>query len=153
MDHSLSSIVHLSPAQDSSSIVRRPSSIVHRPSSIVHRPPSTVYRPFDVSALRRVQLEAMESEAVRLEARVRGRVQGVGFRAFVWERARGLGLGGYVRNEWDGSVLVVAEGPRARLNTLLAALREGPPGARVSYVEPRWAGPSTAPPAHFEVRG
>ena len=88
-----------------------------------------------------------------MEARVRGRVQGVGFRAFVYDQARRLGLGGSVRNCWDGSVEVVAEGPRDRLERLLDVLREGPRAARVEGVEVRWDGPSADPPTGFEVRG
>lgn len=71
----------------------------------------------------------------RLEARVRGRVQGVGFRYATERRARALGLTGYVRNEADGSVLVVAEGVPERLGQLLDWLRRGPPGARVAAVQ------------------
>ena len=79
-------------------------------------------------------------------------MQGVGFRAFVWERARRLGLGGFVRNEWDGTVQVVAEGPRDRLDGCWTpcAGAAGRPGERRRA---RWDAPSAAPPAHFEVRG
>lgn len=75
-----------------------------------------------------------QPEAERLEAVVTGRVQGVGFRWFVRERARTLGLTGWVRNERDGSVRVVAEGPPAALDALEAALRVGSPGAGVREV-------------------
>ncbi len=70
----------------------------------------------------------------RLIARVLGRVQGVGFRYFVARRARQLGLTGWVRNEPDGSVLVVAEGPEDKLQELLDSLYGGPPAARVEHV-------------------
>src|SRR4051812_25501400 len=120
--------------QGVSPIVRRPSSIVHRPSDLTLAPVGGYNK-------------RMEKGEARLEAVVRGRVQGVGFRAFVRERARRLGLGGFVRNEWDGTVLVVAEGPRDRLEALLEALRQGPAGAWVSSVETRWDAPSAAPPA------
>jgi len=66
---------------------------------------------------------------------VQGRVQGVGFRWFVRQRARGLGVGGFVRNCDDGSVLVEARGAADRLDVLAAALRVGPAGARVTNVE------------------
>lgn len=70
---------------------------------------------------------------------VRGRVQGVGFRDYVYTRARFLGLRGYVRNLPDGrSLEVVAEGPRADLEQLLEYLREGPRMARVDSVEVEW---------------
>lgn len=79
------------------------------------------------------------SELAALRAVVRGRVQGVGFREYVFVRARFLGLGGYVRNLDDGcSVEVVAEGERADLEELLAHLREGPLLARVDGVDVEW---------------
>ncbi|HET7029861.1 MAG TPA: acylphosphatase [Candidatus Limnocylindrales bacterium] len=71
---------------------------------------------------------------VRLDARVRGRVQGVGFRYYVVKRAAGLGLGGWVANESDGSVRCVAEGPAAQIDELEAILRRGPIGAVVDDV-------------------
>ena len=71
----------------------------------------------------------------RLVVRVGGRVQGVGFRYATERRARELQLTGYVRNEGDGSVLVVAEGATDRLSELLAWLHQGPPGARVAGLQ------------------
>ena len=67
-----------------------------------------------------------------------GRVQGVGYRYFVLREADALDLVGWVANESDGSVRLVAEGPRDRLETLLASLREGPPGALVTHVSEAW---------------
>jgi acylphosphatase len=75
----------------------------------------------------------------RLEAVVRGRVQGVGFRYFVLRWALDLDLRGWVSNEPDGSVRCVAEGERDRLDRLLDALREGPDGAQVVDVSATWA--------------
>ena len=60
-----------------------------------------------------------------------GRVQGVGFRWFVREKARRLGLSGWVRNLPDGSVEVVAAGEGGQLDLLKEELRRGPPGAVV----------------------
>ena len=57
----------------------------------------------------------------RLDARVRGRVQGVGYRVFALREAGSLGLDGFVANEADGSVRVVAEGRRADLEALRGA--------------------------------
>ena len=74
----------------------------------------------------------------RLHAWVEGSVQGVGFRFFVIRRASELGLTGWVRNLRDGRVEVVAEGPHASLQKLLNQLKEGPRGARVSFVETEW---------------
>jgi acylphosphatase len=65
---------------------------------------------------------------------ITGRVQGVGFRAFVVEAARGLGLGGWVRNRRDGSVELHAEGEAAALEALRAACGRGPLLARVDRV-------------------
>jgi len=69
-----------------------------------------------------------------IEAVVRGRVQGVGFRWFVLRQAAVLDVSGWVANERDGAVRVVAEGPAEEVGLLLAALREGPPGADVMEV-------------------
>jgi acylphosphatase len=77
-------------------------------------------------------------EMARLEASVRGRVQGVGFRYFVLAQAGALDLTGWVANEQDGSVHCVAEGPRADLELLLERLREGPISAIVEYVAEDW---------------
>jgi acylphosphatase len=74
----------------------------------------------------------------RLTARVVGEVQGVGFRFFVRRQAQALGLRGFVRNAADGSVEVVAEGPRSQLEQLLRALCRGPLGADVRDVEVSW---------------
>ena len=74
----------------------------------------------------------------RLHAIVSGRVQGVNFRYFVMEQAAELDLNGWVRNRWDGSVEVTAEGPRSNLEQLLQALRQGPPMARVEDVDFAW---------------
>jgi len=74
---------------------------------------------------------------------VRGRVQGVGYRDFVYMRARFLGLRGYVRNLPDMcSVEVVAEGDRAGLEQLLDYLREGSRGARVDGLDVTWGEPT-----------
>ncbi|HEX7543301.1 MAG TPA: acylphosphatase [Candidatus Limnocylindrales bacterium] len=77
-------------------------------------------------------------ELARLEATVKGRVHGVGFRYFVVTRANHLGLTGFVANNQDGSLHCVAEGPRADLEHLLELLREGPASAIVEYVSEDW---------------
>ena len=73
-----------------------------------------------------------------LEAVVSGRVQGVGFRRYVRGWARRLGLGGWVRNEPDGTVRLVAEGDRAALDRLVRLLWGGPPTANVTDVAASW---------------
>ena len=67
-----------------------------------------------------------------MHVRVTGVVQGVGFRWFVRERARRLGLAGWVRNLPDGSVEVFAEGDQGQLDLLEGELQKGPQGARVA---------------------
>ena len=73
----------------------------------------------------------------RLVAVVRGHVQGVGFRWFVQREAARLGLDGWVSNQPDRSVEVVAEGPDAALDQLVLQLWEGPLGASVGGVDVR----------------
>jgi acylphosphatase len=74
----------------------------------------------------------------RLHIRLRGGVQGVGFRYFLMGVARPLGLRGWVRNEPDGAVEVIAEGARDDLRALLDAARRGPRPARVDSVDVEW---------------
>lgn len=88
---------------------------------------------------------------VRLDATVRGRVQGVGFRYHVLRRAMDLELTGWVANESDGSVHCRAEGPRADLEALLSTLETGPVGARIERVFAAW-GPGTGSLRPFGIR-
>jgi acylphosphatase len=64
-------------------------------------------------------------------ARIHGRVQGVGFRYSAYQKARSLGISGYVRNDDDGTVEIYAEGSAQALASFQDWLYEGPPGARV----------------------
>ncbi len=70
----------------------------------------------------------------RLHVHVRGRVQGVFFRAVTQETARGLNLTGWVRNRPDGSVEAVFEGEDDHVDKMLAWCHQGPPTARVEEV-------------------
>jgi len=79
-----------------------------------------------------------ERPPTRLSLRVRGRVQGVGFSATTRKQARELGLRGWVRDEQDGSVTVVAEGSHESLMALHRFCGRGPPFARVDQVEAIW---------------
>ena len=72
---------------------------------------------------------------------VRGRVQGVVFRWFVEREAHMLGIAGWVRNNADGSVEVLAMGTRDQLSGLRSRLRHGPRAARVDDVEESEARP------------
>lgn len=91
------------------------------------------------------------SEQARLEAVVHGIVQGVSFRYYTRREASQLGLAGWVRNRWDGTVEVVAEGERGQLEKLLAWLHHGPSGAVVERVDARWTEPA-GEFARFEIR-
>jgi acylphosphatase len=83
---------------------------------------------------------------------VRGRVQGVGFRYFVQSEAQTLGLAGWVRNNADGAVEVLAAGSAEQLATLHSRLRSGPRAARVDQVDVE---PAQTPPAgkSFRIEG
>jgi acylphosphatase len=72
---------------------------------------------------------------------VRGRVQGVGFRWFVEREAHMLGIAGWVRNNSDGSVEVLATGTRDQLFGLRSRLQQGPRAARVDDVQESEARP------------
>jgi acylphosphatase len=73
-----------------------------------------------------------------LYAVVVGQVQGVGFRYFVVQKAQPLGIHGFVRNDQNGDVEVVAQGMRAALEQLLVLLRQGPSAAQVQDVHTTW---------------
>ena len=77
------------------------------------------------------------SEAADRVARrifVRGKVQGVYFRAWAVEQARDLGLDGWVRNRIEGAVEAVAVGPAAKVEDFIARCRQGSPASRVDRV-------------------
>lgn len=90
--------------------------------------------------------------ASRLEARVVGRVQGVGYRFFARRQASLLGLRGHVRNAPDGSVEIVAVGERPALERFVTELERGPLGAYVERVETYWSEGDDAL-GGFEIRG
>ncbi len=77
-------------------------------------------------------------EGARAHIFVRGRVQGVFFRAFTRDVAMRLGLSGWVKNLYDGRVEAVFEGERAAVERAIDECREGPPGAYVEDVEVAW---------------
>lgn len=90
-------------------------------------------------------------EKVRLQAIVHGRVQGVNFRYYTQLRAQELGVTGYVRNKWDRTVEVVAEGEREAVEKLLEFIKVGPRAAMVRRVDRQWQDP-TGQFEYFEVR-
>ena len=75
---------------------------------------------------------------MRAEIRVNGLVQGVGFRYFVIRNAQQLGLKGYVKNLYDGSVLTVVEGERGLIDELFKKLKIGPRSAQVNNSKIEW---------------
>jgi acylphosphatase len=76
--------------------------------------------------------------AARAQVTVQGWVQAVFFRASVVEEAGRLGLKGWVRNLPDGSVELVAEGGKKKIEQMIRRCPQGPPGARVEDVQVRW---------------
>ncbi len=88
------------------------------------------------------------SDSIIRRIRVRGRVQGVGFRAWVEYTARDHGLAGWVRNRRDGSVEAVFAGPAEAVEAVIDACRHGPGGARVDGLEAGEAGPDELAQRH-----
>jgi acylphosphatase len=82
---------------------------------------------------------------------VSGRVQGVGYRAWLADAARAAGLRGFVRNRRDGRVEAVLIGPPAVVEAVIAAARRGPPAAAVSHVEIGEATIEVSAPSVFVV--
>ncbi len=77
-------------------------------------------------------------ENVSALIKVRGVVQGVGFRFYAYHRALELGLNGFVRNCMDGTVESHVEGPRGLIQDYVKALKTGPAHAHVSNVDVQW---------------
>ncbi len=77
----------------------------------------------------------------RAEVVVRGAVQGVFFRVETRDRARSLGLGGWVRNRADGSVEAAFEGDDERVESMVSWCARGPSGAQVDEVDVTWMEP------------
>lgn len=94
---------------------------------------------------------ALPEGTVRVRWIVRGRVQGVGFRAFTQDLARRVRLRGFVRNLPTGEVEIQAEGGEDALRVFEAGVRNGPPGSEVGSLE-RKPAPAEAMPERFEVR-
>lgn len=67
--------------------------------------------------------------------RIHGRVQGVFYRGWTVETARGLGLAGWVRNRHDGTVEAVVQGGADAVEQFIGQARSGPPAARVERIE------------------
>lgn len=85
-----------------------------------------------------------------VRVRILGHVQGVFFRNWTMDRARALGVRGWVRNRRDGSVELVAYGEDEAVEALTAACRIGPPAAKVERIEVEIE-EGEGPPAGFRV--
>ena len=89
------------------------------------------------------QRPRLENEIVRAHIWVKGRVQGVGFRAHVEYNARQMdGLTGWVRNVGDGTVEAVAEGERSKVERFLQMVKDGPRASRVDEARVDWEEPT-----------
>ena len=87
----------------------------------------------------------------RAEIIVKGLVQGVGFRYFVYRKATELNLTGYVKNQIDGSVLTVVEGEKSNIEVLFNTLKIGPMYADVRDIKIAWSSFSSEY-SSFEIR-
>jgi acylphosphatase len=94
--------------------------------------------------------EPLESAALRARLFVKGKVQGVGYRAFAARVASQRGLCGGVRNLDDGRVELEVEGPKDQILILIEHVKTGPPAARVAAVEVEWS-PATGRFSDFRV--
>jgi acylphosphatase len=83
---------------------------------------------------------------------VEGLVQGVGYRWYAAHRAQTLGVGGFVRNLYDGTVEVQAAGDRSMLEELIRDLKVGPRSAHVTNMKIEWGPPGDRLDSHFEIR-
>ena len=76
----------------------------------------------------------MSEAVISVRLRILGRVQGVWYRGWATDRARDLGLSGWVRNRRDGSVEALLSGNESRVRAMVEQCRKGPPAARVERV-------------------
>ena len=79
-----------------------------------------------------------QAENVRIHVWVKGRVQAVGFRAFVQQNALQIGVTGWVRNVGYSTVEAVAEGPKEKIDAFLQAVKRGPVSSRVDESREEW---------------
>lgn len=113
-----------------------------RPGTFRHESLCQVYAQSQDYAMIEAMNQSANQSLEELYALVRGRVQGVGFRYFVVEKAQRLGLRGYARNESNGDVEVLAQGTRLALEQLVTDLWRGPSAADVHDVQIIWREPT-----------
>ena len=77
--------------------------------------------------------------SVAAELKVRGMVQGVGYRYYCYRKAMNLNLAGWAKNNPDGSVSAYVEGDRGAIEDFINDLKTGPPSASVTDVDVRWS--------------
>ena len=94
--------------------------------------------------------ESIEPAALQARLCVKGKVQGVGYRAFAVRVASQRGLCGGVRNLDDGRVELEVEGPKDQILGLIENLKTGPPASRVTTVDVEWR-PATGRFSDFRV--
>jgi acylphosphatase len=92
-----------------------------------------------------------QKELKRIHAVVHGRVQGVGFRAYTANSADRLGVTGWVRNRYNGTVETTAEGSQAELNVFLKDIQRGPGPSNVTKVDTNWQ-TATGEFSRFRIR-
>ena len=90
-------------------------------------------------------------EFIRLHVIVEGHVQGVGFRFFVQDKANSLDIRGWVRNRWDGTVEVIAEGVSENLDSLVHAFYQGTMASTVTNIKTERQ-TATGEFTHFNIR-
>ncbi len=93
----------------------------------------------------------MENDIIRAEIIAIGFVQGVGFRHFVYQNAKAIGVTGYVKNLYTGEVLTIAEGEKFKIEELFNRIKIGPSYSRVSKVTIEYL-PAKNEFKNFEVR-
>lgn len=94
----------------------------------------------------------MDHEKINVSLKVKGRVQGVGFRMFVQQKAQEMNLQGYVQNEPDGSVSCKVSGARKELERLIEKIKEGPALSRVDDVVINWEQQGNVSEHGFNIR-
>ncbi|MEY4669797.1 MAG: hypothetical protein RL518_2496 [Pseudomonadota bacterium] len=98
------------------------------------------------------ETESLQDMIHHVHVRVKGRVQGVGYRNWTYSQAKLLKLTGWVRNAPEGDVEIEAEGPEGSLQSLLTFLKTGPALAKVTAVEAQWTSPSKPQFKDFQIR-
>jgi acylphosphatase len=87
-----------------------------------------------------------------IKARVKGKVQGVFFRAYIQKEAGKLGIVGWIKNEKDGSVLLEACGEREKLNQLIERINIGSPASKVEDLDITWIKRSQRKLNDFQIK-